>query len=100
MDELIKTLSQLNSVVEHTTSMLLEDRITKTNAKNILITEISKAINSFALLDIDAYIYIYPCTHAIREITYATNAEQVIAACLQLNLWAAEKTHKLNESEA
>lgn len=100
MENLLKTLIKLNQVVENCTEALLEDRITKTNAKHMLITELCMAINSFAMLDIGIYTYVYPCTHTIREITYATNSEQLIAASLQLNLLLAEIIHKLDESEA
>lgn len=101
MDKLLlETLNSLNQAVELYTEALLNDKLTKTNAKHMLVSELCRAINSFAMLVSATYMYTQPCTNTIYAITTATNTEQIIKACLSLNLWAAETMHELNESEA
>lgn len=100
MDKLLEVLNDLNCISDTCAGALMHNKLTKTQAKQALITELCMAINSFAMLGIDTYMYVYNCTVAIEKLNKATNAEQVVKVCLDLNLWTAETMHELNEMEA
>lgn len=97
METLIETLRDLNSISDTCAGALMHNKLTKTQAKQALITELCMAINSFALLGIDTYLYVYNCTLAIEKLNKATNSEQVVKVCLDLNLWTAETIYGSEE---
>lgn len=99
MENIIAILSELNQVIENCSEALMHDKITKTQAKHELITELCISINSFAMVNIDTYFYIHPCADAIYNINLATNDEQIVRVCLRLIKWTAETIHELMEDE-
>lgn len=100
MDKLLETLHNLNYVVTAYMQFLLHDQCACTEAKRILTSELCVDVNSFVMLNIDPYLYVYPCTQAIDKLSKARNSEQVAAVCLDLIKWTAETIHELDEMEA
>lgn len=100
MDRLLKVFNNLNFIASEISESVLHDECTCAKAKKVLISGLCHSINRFASIDIDTYVYVFPCTLAIRQLNDAKNSEKVVHVCLEIIKWTAETIHELNESEA
>lgn len=95
MEKLLDALHNLNYFASECSQLLLRDKCNCSKVKSLLITALCHAINRFASIKINIYIYVFPCTQTIKEVNNANNAEQLVRICSDIIKWTAEEINIL-----